>query len=178
MSTKSKVVSRPEGQSLDSLPMPRRKQVPKRKDRPGVDRRGRTPLWRAAFKGDLVTILRELANGADPNGGDDDGFTPLHIAAEWGQPAAVEVLLARGADPNRVDHYGNGPVWTAAQRASIVAGTARHVAVLALLIGAGADLAAKNRYGHSTRALLRDCGLRWIVDFCAPAGRQARRTNG
>lgn len=149
-------------------PSPRRNRVPKRKARPGVDQYGRTPLWLAASNGDVAAVQRELAAGADPNQGDDDGFTPLHVSAQNGRPAVTELLLENGADPNRTDHHGNGPLWTASHFAGIVAGNARHVAVLALLLGGGADLDAKNRYGRSARDVIIRSALDGIIVFCKP----------
>lgn len=160
--------TRGDGPSFDSLPLPRGNRVPKRKPRPGIDPYGCTPLWLAVADGDLAAILRELDGGADPSQADDDGFTPLHVAALSGRPAAAEVLLERGADPNRVDHHGNGPLWTAAHESSVARGTARHVAVLALLLGAGADVERKNRYGRCPRDILSRSGLEHLVLLCKP----------
>src|SRR5262245_5185128 len=51
---------------------------PKRKERPGVDRAGRTPLHYAAVDGDVALVKQLLASGMNPSAPDDDGWTPLH----------------------------------------------------------------------------------------------------
>jgi len=45
-----------------------------------VDRYGRTPLHRAAYKGHTEVAEALVAAGADPAAADRDGDTPLHDA--------------------------------------------------------------------------------------------------
>jgi uncharacterized protein len=131
---------------------------PKRKDRPGVDRYGRTPLWYHAMNGDLAGLRAELAAGADPSFGDDANYSPLHVAAQEGQVEAVRLLLAIGADANKGDEHGNGPLWTAVHKACLARRTDANLEVVRLLLAAAADPDHRNRYGHSPResAELRD----------------------
>lgn len=131
---------------------------PKRKDRPGVDRYGRTPLWYHVMSGDLAGLRAELAAGADPSFGDDVNYSPLHVAAQEGRAEAVRLLLAAGANPNKADEHGNGPLWTAVHQACLARRTDDNLEVVRLLLAAGADPNRKNRYGHSPRdsAELRD----------------------
>ena len=131
---------------------------PKRKDRPGVDRYGRTPLWYHAMGGDLGGIQAELVCGADPSFGDDVNYSPLHVAAQEGRVGAIRLLLDAGADPNKTDEHGNGPLWTAVYQACLARRTNDNLEVVRCLLAAGADPERKNKYGHSPRdsAELRD----------------------
>ena len=57
------------------------------------DRQGRTPLMRAALRGDGPMALL-LLEGSDPCAQDGDGSCALHLAAQSGEASAVEPLLA------------------------------------------------------------------------------------
>src|SRR5262245_23266810 len=130
---------------------------PKRKERPGVDRYGRTPLWYHAMSGDLAGIRAELAGGADPSFGDHVDYGPLHAAAQEGRAEAIDVLLAAGADPNKTDNHDNGPLWTAVCSAPVAA----RIEIITRLLQAGADPDHRNRYGRTPRdaATTRGGGL-------------------
>jgi ankyrin repeat protein len=71
---------------------------PKRKERPGVDRYGRTPLHYCALEGNLPRVKEIVEGGANPNAPDDDGWTPLHFAAQNWHEDVAEWLLSHGAD--------------------------------------------------------------------------------
>jgi ankyrin repeat protein len=71
---------------------------PKRKERPGMDRYGRTPLWYHCFNGDLEAASEAIAAGADPSFGDDVDYSPLHVAVQEGRLAVIRLLVASGAD--------------------------------------------------------------------------------
>jgi ankyrin repeat protein len=60
----------------------RMRKHPKRKDRPGVDRYGRTELHYAAADGDSQKVEALLASGLNAGAADDDGWTPLHAAVQ------------------------------------------------------------------------------------------------
>ena len=49
----------------------------------------------AAMKGDLATVKKLIAQGADVNGGQGDGMTALHWAAEHGDSAMADALFKR-----------------------------------------------------------------------------------
>jgi len=55
---------------------------PKRKDRPGVDRLGRTELHYAAVEGDIMKARRLIGAGAQIDLADDNGWASLHFAAQ------------------------------------------------------------------------------------------------
>jgi ankyrin repeat protein len=77
---------------------------------------GRTPLHRAAEKGQLVVATFLLENGADVNAPDNNGQTPLHLAAANGHKAMVELLLDHKADVQAMSHDSEAP--TALHRAT------------------------------------------------------------
>lgn len=120
---------------------------PKRHDRVGVDRYGRTPLWYFAASGDLAGMRQQLTEGADPNVGDDTGFTPLHAAVQNGQCEAVRLLLAAGADPRREDNRGAGPIWVAVFSSP----AAVRDELVAILLTAGVDPDEKSGWGPTLR---------------------------
>jgi ankyrin repeat protein len=122
---------------------------PKRHDRPGVDRYGRTDLHYAAGDGDLARVRALLAAAADPGLPDDDGWTPLHFAAQAHAAAVCEALLAAGAPVDPVDSHGNTPLWRATfesrGRGDVIALLRRH----------GADARRPNAHGVSPANLAR-----------------------
>jgi ankyrin repeat protein len=75
------------------------------------------PMYDAAAAGDVATIRRLVAEGADVNAQDDEGAGPLHLAAdEYGQVDAVRVLVELGADKEASTANGPGPLYCAAYR--------------------------------------------------------------
>ena len=89
--------------------------------------RRRTPLMLAAFRGDLRSVRRLLAVGADVNAKDGDGMTALMFASHRGYAAVVRELLRRGA--NIYARARNG--WTPKKAAQ----AGRHHAVVEMLSG-------------------------------------------
>ena len=117
------------------------------------DRVGRTPLHLAAERGDLPTIERLLADGANVNvqirsdekASTDWGNTPLHSAARDGRIEAVRLLLDRGADINARNHRGVTPL-----HRSIA-----HPQVTRYLLERGAKLDATDNQGRTV--------LHWVA---------------
>jgi ankyrin repeat protein len=93
---------------------------------------GLSRLAGPAREGDLTTLQRLLAAGANPNAADPRGnhWTPLLHAIHKGQPAAVDLLLRAGADP-KLAAGGVQPLLMA-----VGTGNAR---IVRRLIDAGAD---------------------------------------
>jgi uncharacterized protein len=125
---------------------------PKRTDRSGVDRAGRTPLHYAAADGSADRVRELLLGGAIPSAPDDDGWTPLHFAAQVQQADVVQLLLEAGADPNAPDANGNTPLHRATFDSRGRAQT------IALLCRAGADPHRPNMSGISPAQLAREIG--------------------
>jgi len=122
---------------------------PKRKERPGVDKYGRTPLYYAAADGRAEEVLRLLAAGANANAQDDDGWSPLHFAAQAVSPGATQALLTAGANTELRDSFGNTALSTA------VFASRGDGSVIELLRRAGADPHAANSSGVTPLSLAR-----------------------
>jgi ankyrin repeat protein len=91
-----------------------------------------TAEWeRAVREGDISSLRRQLAGGADVNARDRRGQTGLMLAAERGHVEVVGALLAAGAGLNYAAKYG----LTALMRAVLN----RHADVARMLVKAGAD---------------------------------------
>jgi ankyrin repeat protein len=122
---------------------------PKRKDRPGVDRAGRTELHYAARDNDSAAMRRLLAQGSNPSAADDEGWTPLHFAAHENAAEATRLLLEAGATVDVRDAHGNTPLWRA------VWSSRGNGEVIRLLRLSGADPRAENHRGGSPLKLAR-----------------------
>ncbi len=122
------------------------------------DRAGRTALHYAATDGELDTVRRLIAEGADVNAKEDAGWTPLHFAADQGDLDIVETLIAAGADVNAVNDGGEGPLF----KAVAVGGRGNGPGVVSALLRAGAD---RNRKSFGRPGLLGKSPLEWIQMF-------------
>ena len=123
--------------------------IPKRKERPGVDQAGRTPLHYAAGDGDVARVMELLASEMDAGAADDNGWTPLHFAAQKNAEEVVRLLLKAGAAVDPRDAHGNTPLFRA------VFNSCGRGEVIALLRGNGADPFAKNARGVTPLKLAR-----------------------
>ena len=115
------------------------------------DKDGYTPLYSAAYRGDLERVKVLIAAGADVNAKNKNGYTPLRssipypevvkiliaagadvnakgsplrFAAEQGKPEVVKILIAAGANVNTYVRTGDGqatPLWNAVQAYTIYA---------------------------------------------------------
>jgi ketosteroid isomerase-like protein len=108
----------------------------------------------AAGCGDLSRVRARLAEGGDVNETDSRlalrGRTALHHAVQRGDTPVVALLVAAGANPNVVDAHGDTPLHLLAMRDR----TGSEVPIARLLIGAGADVRARNARGRSAMAEL------------------------
>ena len=77
---------------------------------PGVRASSCAALVRAAHDGNLATVQRLLADGADVNGRDAFGRSALHEAAFRGHERIIASLLRAGADPHARDAAGRTPL--------------------------------------------------------------------
>jgi ankyrin repeat protein len=132
---------------------------PKRKERPGVDRLGRTELHYTANEGDVVKATQLIAAGAKVDLADDNGWTPLHFAAQAQCVPIAESLLATGARVDSQDRDGNTPLWRA------VFDSRGKGALIDLLRQHGADPMRKNLHGVSPLDLARTIGNYDVAQF-------------
>src|SRR5262249_36888965 len=113
---------------------------PKRKERPGVDRMGRTALHYAALDGDAGRVRQVLVSGLIASAAKNNGGTPLHLAAQSNAANATAVLLRAGASLGARDVHGNTPLFTA------VFNSRGFGEVIKLLRAHGANPFAKNNH--------------------------------
>ncbi len=105
----------------------------------GVNRYGRTALYRAVMLDDTEMVGLFLECGADPNLAGEERVTPLGRAAQNGCTENVRLLLDAGADPDYMtDKYPSALNCAAAYDEDYNAELVR------LLINAGADPAAQS----------------------------------
>lgn len=122
---------------------------PKRKERPGVDSYGRTPLHLAAAKGKVSEVERLLELGANPNAQDDNGWSPLHFSAQAVSPEVARVLLLSGADLELKDSFGNTPLFRA------VFESKGNGSVIEVFLKAGARIDTRNSAGVTPLSLAK-----------------------
>jgi ankyrin repeat protein len=122
---------------------------PKRKERPGLDRMGRSPLHYAALEGNVESVRALLASGLIADALDDDGMTPLHFAVQSKVADVVALLLKAGVSADTPDTQGNTPLSTA------VFNSCGNGDIIKLLRTHGADPYAKNIHGVSPFSLAR-----------------------
>jgi hypothetical protein len=121
-------------------------------------------LLKGFRQGQVERVASALASGADPNAVNDEGLPLLIEAAGLGQTEMVQMLLKHGANVNlrhTADPNKHGDT------ALLVAFYKGHLQTAQLLLAAGADLRAKNRWdwGALHMAAQGDCiaCLQWLV---------------
>ncbi|XP_024522828.1 protein DOG1-like 3 [Selaginella moellendorffii] len=67
----------------------------------------------SALEGNVNTLRKVLARGADPSAADSDGRTALHMAASKGHSECVDMLINAGANVNKKDNFGMTPLLAA-----------------------------------------------------------------
>ncbi|XP_058449295.1 ankyrin-1-like, partial [Malaya genurostris] len=82
-----------------------------------VDKYGKTPLHRAAYKGQLELVKLLIEHGANKNAIDDQGCTVLHEAVSSGQLDLITWLVGKqGANMYTKNKYGLPPIYFAKQK--------------------------------------------------------------
>lgn len=98
-------------------------------------------MHQAAKEGCTEEIIKLVEAGVGPDGLDDSGLTPLYWAAYHDHPKAICILIEAGADPRVRDQNGRTPLhWVSFRRG-------RYHTAYSLLVGAGADVNAKDKFG-------------------------------
>ncbi len=119
-----------------------------------------TALHAAATGGHSTIVDLLIANGADVNINSRNG-TQLHMAARCRDDTCAEIvkkLLSKGADVNAKDpRQGDTPLHIAARRGSRKAAE--------LLVGAGANVNAKDKDGHTPLWFAKKEGKTEMIEF-------------
>ena len=127
---------------------------------------GATPFLLAAAAGDVAAMRALAAAGANPLLATQDGVTPLIVAAGLGRledraPAeearaleAVRLAVELGADVNAADKDGETALHAAAYRGSN--------AIIEFLVGKGARLDPKDRYGQTPLSIAQGDPFRFV----------------
>ena len=105
-----------------------------------VDGDGVTPLYDAVMRGHFDVAETLLAAGARIDGQTSDLGTPLVLAAHVGNVEAVRFLIERGADVKRANPQGTTVL-------HVEAGWTDRPEIIDLLVGAGADVGARDGTG-------------------------------
>lgn len=119
-------------------------------------------LAQAAKRGDLESVSRLLASGADVDTEDSKQHaTALMWAAHEGHSGIVELLIEHGASINKRKPTGETALWFAAQQGRLEA--------LKMLVRHGADSTIPGWGGATALEVARNKGRQEIVDYLRQA---------
>ena len=104
---------------------------------------GETALLIVTARRDLTWMSFLIGKGANVNAGNSRGTTPLQLAVSLGFPEGVELLIAQRARIDVPDSAGETPLISAIHR--------RNIAIMRLLLKAGADPDRADNSGRSAR---------------------------
>ncbi|WP_293268611.1 ankyrin repeat domain-containing protein [Neptunomonas sp.] len=110
-------------------------------------------IIQAAGLGKVNDIQLFLNKGQSVNLIDDDGVTPLMMAAMVRKYKNIRFLIDNGADVKAKDNDG-----TTALMTLCIAGTAKDITTVKLLMAKGASINTKDKGGITARELCRDYG--------------------
>lgn len=104
---------------------------------------GETPIFSAAFFGNLNYLKLLLSHGADINYENVQGETPLAVALQNHETNAecIEFLINNGADVNHVDEQGRIPLFYAAESCNRD--------IIKLLIDKGSNMNHSDNFGYT-----------------------------
>ena len=120
------------------------------------DNDGRTPLHFAARYGHAAVVELLLSKGALIEAKNNEGWTPLHVAAAYEHKKIIQILLANGANINGVSNDIISTPLHIAVRSDI----GNKLAIVKLLVMAGADRSAKNAFGRAAADYATDATIR------------------
>lgn len=129
----------------------------------GDEREGapvQTPLMRAGVCGDLESIRRLVASGAELDEANSLNETALTYAIVWSQVDAVELLLQCGADPDAPRGSPWSPLMYAADEGNR--------AIVEALLRSGADRRRRDDHGRSASDIAKDRGFDAVARMIAP----------
>lgn len=122
---------------------------------------GSSQIFELALKGKLDEIDRRLADGrSDVNSVNRDGFAALHFAVQEGHVDLVTYLIARGAAISLASATGVTPLFMVP-----LAPRSVQIALVELLLAAGADVGHRNREGVTARRYLKTLGSQPLKDW-------------
>ena len=85
------------------------------------DYEGSTPIFAAAERGRICSMIALIEAGADVSCLNNDGMTPIFSAARGGQANAIKLLSDSGAKISGLDNDGNTPMHVAAENGMVEA---------------------------------------------------------
>jgi len=132
---------------------------PKRKDRLGVDRYGRTELHYAASENDIAKAQALVKAKVDVNTRDDNEWAALHFAAQSNSLEVAKLLLEASAEVDPTDSHGNTPLSTA------VFNSKGYGELIVLLREHGAGPYYQNHHGQSPLGLARSIANYDVAQF-------------
>lgn len=113
----------------------------------------------AAGKQDEIAI--RLADGrADVNSVNRDGFAALHIVVQQGHVELAAFLIAQGGSANLASVTGATPLFMVP-----LAPRSVQIALVELLLAAGADVGHRNQEGITARRYLKTLGSQPLKDW-------------
>ena len=134
--------------------------------RPEQDLKGRLGydlLCQASVRGDIDTLRRLIADGADVNSAYEEGKTPLVQAGYAGRTEAVRVLIEAGANVNHVSSNGLNILMHTAYGGD-------YVDAVRILLDAGADAKRHSRWGTNALGYAKHHGRTKIVNLLKERG--------
>ena len=127
------------------------------------DAEGQTPLHYAAYGGDSAVVNFLIDHGAKLEIQDIRAKTPLHIAATNDRKDVVAILLRRGAAVDVRDDYERTALVLCARERG-------HAATARVLLDAGADVNAADKFGDTALDLAAWRGKGELVDLLLARG--------
>jgi len=125
------------------------KKQPKRHERVGVDRMGRTAFHYAALDSNAEKVKALIAEGIDPCLPDDNGWTALHASVQSWSYSICKIILDAGCNVDSPDLNGNTPLLDA------VFNSRGRGGIIQLLLSYGADPLRVNNYDVSPLSLTK-----------------------
>ncbi|MCP4602721.1 MAG: hypothetical protein GY847_19765 [Proteobacteria bacterium] len=123
---------------------------------------GYTPLFGAAWKGNVPIATLLIEGGADVNAESGSGSTPIFTAVRQGNAELISLLLAKGASIKHLDSDSRSPLSIAAEKGD--------KNMSAFLIEKGADVNQSNKKDQSPLFLAAKSGHIEVVELLLENG--------